>query len=141
MAKKKLQLDATPDVTVIGISSHVEDYRLCWAINRAMELNLVRRRSDITVEVGAKQARYSAFDQVDDGKVVRWSLVHNHCGKSLLVKEQKQADYFLVLDSEVAEERPALLDQVREVEFILTAFPVDLSKSRAAHKLLYMYDE
>lgn len=136
MARKKLQLVATPDVTVIGISSHVEDYRLCWAMNRAMDLNLTRRREDITSDEKGSAARFSAFDQTDEHAIVRWSLVHNHCGKDLLVKEQKQADYFLVLDSEVASERPALIEQLREVEFVLTAFPVDLRKLRAGHKLL-----
>lgn len=136
MARKKLQLVATPDVTVIGISSHVEDYRLCWAMNRAMDLNLTRRREDITSDEKDSTARFSAFDQADEHAIVRWSLIHNHCGKDLLVKEQKQADYFLVLDAEIASEQPAIIDRLREVEFVLTAFPVDLRKLRAGHKLL-----
>lgn len=139
MAKKKLMLVATPDVTVIGISSHVEDYRLCWAMNRAMDLTLTRRRSDVTVDEGDRPLHFSAFDQTDEHDIVRWSLVSNHSGKDLLVKEQKQADYFLVLDTEVADERPTLLDQVRGVEFVLTAFPVDLRKLRTGHKLLYAH--
>ena len=136
MARKKLQLVATPDVTVIGISSHVEDYRLCWAMNRAMGLNLTRRREDITSDEPGSTARFSAFDQTDEDNIVRWSLVHNHCGNELLVKEQKQADHFLVLDAEIASEQPAIIERLREVEFVLTAFPVDLSKLRAGHKLL-----
>ncbi|MEO8590324.1 MAG: IPExxxVDY family protein [Flavobacteriales bacterium] len=137
MAKKKLMLVATPDVTVIGISSHVEDYRLCWAMNRSMDLTLTRRREDITMEEEGRTVHFSAFDQIDEQNIVRWSLVSNHCGKNLLLKEQKQADYFLVLDTEVADERPTLLDQLREVEFVLTTFPVDLRKMRAGHKLLH----
>ena len=137
MAKKKLMLVATPDVTVIGISSHVEDYRLCWAMNRAMDLSLTRRRADITLEENSGSLHFSAFDQTDEQDIVRWSLVSNHSGNELLVKEQKQADYFLVLDTEEADERPTLLDLVRGVEFVLTAFPVDLRKLRTGHKLLY----
>jgi len=137
MAKKKLQLVATPDVTVIGISSHVEHYRLCWAMNRAMDLVLTRRRADITSDESGRPVHFSAFDQTDEHNIVRWSLVSNHCGNDRLMKEQKAADYFLVLDTEVAQERPTLLDQVRNVEFVLTAFPVDLRKLRAGHKLLH----
>ena len=34
MAKQKLEMDSDPDITVIGISCHENDYRLCWSINR-----------------------------------------------------------------------------------------------------------
>lgn len=136
MAKLKLDLDPVPDITVIGISSHVNDYRLCWSINRSAGLELTRRRTDIIDEVNGVIAHYSAYDQVDDQTQGRYTLVNNHSGDGVLLKEHRQADFFLVVDNEIAENRPDLLDRVRSAEFVLTAFPLSYDQLRAGHKLL-----
>lgn len=136
MAKLKLDLDPVPDITVIGISSHVNDYRLCWSINRSVGLELTRRRTDITDESNGILASYSAYDHVDDHTQARFTLVNNHSGDGILLKEQRQADFFLVVDNELAEDRPDLLDRVRSAEFVLTAFSLSYDQLRAGHKLL-----
>lgn len=136
MAKIKLDIASDPEVTVFGISSHVHDYRLCWALNRSAGLELARRRTDISDEVNGITARYSVYDQVDDYTQARYTLVNNHCGDGILLKEQRQADYFLVLDHELAELRPDLLDRVRAAEFVLAAFELPYEQLRAGYKLL-----
>lgn len=136
MAKLKLDLEPDPEVTVIGISSHVHDYRLCWSINRAVGLALARRTADISDDAGGRLAQYSVYDHVDDDTQGRWTLVNNHSGDGILLKEQRQADYFLVVDNEEAERTPDLLDRVRTAEFVLTAFALPFRQLRAGHKLL-----
>jgi len=136
MAKLKLDLEPVPDITVIGISSHVHDYRLCWSINRSVGLELTRRRTDITDDANGIRASYSAYDHVDETTQGRYTLVHNHSGDGILLKEHRQADFFLVVDNELAEDRPDLLDRVRSAEFVLTAFPLPFDQLRAGHKLL-----
>lgn len=136
MAKLKLDMEPDPDVMVIGISCHVHDYRLCWSINRSVGLELTRRRSDITDEANGITARYSAYDHVDEPSQARYTLVNNHSGDGILLKEHRQADYFLVVDNELAEDRPDLLDRVRSAEFVLTAFTLSYDQLRAGHKLL-----
>lgn len=136
MAKLKLDLEPDPDITVIGISSHVHDYRLCWSINRSVGLELTRRRTDISDETNGILARYSVYDHVDELSQARFTLVHNHCGDGILLKEQRQADFFLVVDNELAEDRPDLMDRIRAAEFVLTAFPLSYDQLRSGHKLL-----
>lgn len=136
MAKLKLDLEPVPDITVIGISSHVHDYRLCWSINRSVGLELTRRRTDITDDANGIRASYSAYDHVDEPTQGRCTLVHNHSGDGILLKEHRQADFFLVVDNEIAENRPDLLDRLRSAEFVLTAFPLPFDQLRAGHKLL-----
>lgn len=136
MAKLKLDLEPDPAVTVIGISSHVHDYRLCWSINRSVGLSLTRRRTDIAEENNGITARYSAYDHVDEASQARLTLVNNHSGDGILLKEQRQADFFLVVDNELAENTPDLLDRLRRADFVLTAFPLPFEQLRAGHKLL-----
>jgi len=136
MAKLKLDIEPDPEVTIIGISSHVHDYRLCWALNRSTGLVLTRRRADIEDDADGRSAHYSAFDHTEDGNPARCTLVHNHSADGVLLKEHRQADYFLVVDNELAETRPDLLDRVRSADFVLTAFPIAFGQLRAGHKLL-----
>ena len=136
MAKLKLDLDPVPDITVFGISSHVNDHRLCWSINQNVDLELTRRRADITDVSNGIAASYSVYDHVEETSLARITLVNNHCGDGILLKEQRQADFFLVVDNEIAECRPDLLDRVRAAEFVLTAFTIPYDQLRSGHKLL-----
>lgn len=136
MARLRLEPPPEPDVTIIGISSHVHDYRLCWALNRAMGLELARREADIVDDTKHGPAHYAVFDHTDPETEARYTLVSNNSGDGRLLKGQRQANYFLVVDAEEAERRPALLDQVLATEFVLTAFPLAYNQLRAGHKLL-----
>ncbi|MBK8612559.1 MAG: IPExxxVDY family protein [Flavobacteriales bacterium] len=136
MAKYRLDEPVDPEVMLVGISSHVNDYRLCWALNRQLGINLVRREQDI-VEPGARtEARFAVFDHTDADSNARFTLVNNHGDDAILVKEQRMADFFLVVDQAAALDAPTLLAQVRESEFVLTAFPLQIQDLRAGHKLL-----
>ncbi len=135
MAKYKLDMEPGPEVTLIGISCHVNDYRLCWALNRALGINLTRRENDITDPGPEKLANYSAFDHTDEESQAHFVLVNNHSTDGILLKEHKQADYFLVVDESAPLTAEELIDNVRKTEFVLMAYPLDARTERGAHKL------
>lgn len=114
---------------LVGICSHENDYRLCWALNKALGLTLAR----CTDLEGSSHAR---FEHVDPDLGVTWSLVSNSGPEGLLIKEQPRTDYFLMVDEELGVDPDELLGRVKNIEFILTAFPLDLDGLRGGHKLL-----
>ena len=136
MTKLTLEEPTSPDHLVIGISCHVNDYRLCWSLNRQLKISLTRRRSDMTSTEKGRSVHYSVFDHVITDVPGILVLVNNHGSDGVLVKEQRQADYFMVLDTEMQELRPELLEEVRQAEFVLTAFPIELASLRSGDKLL-----
>ena len=137
MPKHKLSDEAAaPDVTVIGISRHVPDYRLCWSLNKTLGLELERRREDIVERVRGKELHYPVFQQSGEEGIISWALVCNTCGKRRLVPDQKEADLFLVIDQETAEREGDLLPRVRSAEFVLLAFAIEMASLRNGHKLL-----
>ncbi len=136
MAKYRLEEPVDPEVMLVGISSHVNDYRLCWALNRSLGINLVRRKADI-VEPGPRvPLHFAAFDHQDISSSARWTLVNNHGEDAILVKEQRQADFFLIVDQHAPISPADLLQQVRQSEFVLTAYPLEYKDLRTGHKLL-----
>lgn len=136
MAKFKLDLDPDPEVTVIGISSHVKGYRLCWSLNQALDLHLRRSGKDIEDVVDGHVSAHAVFTHEEAESEGRYLLIDNHGSDGILLKEHRQADFFLVVDDELAERRKDLLTRVRGAEFVLTAFGLPFSHMRAGHKLL-----
>lgn len=139
MAKHKLiseEEEPASMAVVIGISSHVPDYRLCWALNKALGLDLARRRDDIVEHARNKELHYPVFQHGGPDGAITWSLVCNTCGKRRLIAGQKQADYILVIDHETAEREHDLVPRLRATEFVLLAYPIELNELRNGHKLL-----
>lgn len=137
MAKHRLlEEEASPRVSVVALSCHVPDYRLCWSLNRTLGLALTRRRADIVEEAKDKELHYSVYEQADAEGAAMWSLVSNTCGKRKLIPSQKQADFFLVADQSVAEDTEELTERLRKAEFVLMAFALELDEIKMGHKLL-----
>ncbi len=132
MARHKLDLEPEPDAVVIGISSHVTDYRLCWALNKCLGVNLTRREKDIAASNGVQ---FVAYDHQDEDTGARLMLISNRSEGVLLLKDQRQADYFLVVDDEGPMRAEEVMDLVRNTEFVLAAFTLDLKRLRSGHEL------
>lgn len=126
-----------PEVAIFGISCHVPDYRLCWAMNRALGLELARRRNDIVEASRGKELHYPVFQQTAPDGMATWTLVCNTCGKRRLISEQKEADFLLLVEEQTANREEDLLFRLRTVEFVLTAYPINWSELRMGHKLLF----
>lgn len=136
MARLKLEMEPDPDVNVIGISSHVRDHRLCWSINRALDLELSRRRVGIEDMQNGRPAEFSAFDQFDEELQANCSLVNNHSSEGVLLRDLRQADFFLVVDKDWRDVPEKILEKLRGADFILAAFPLSFAQLKEGHKLL-----
>ncbi|MBS1570332.1 MAG: IPExxxVDY family protein [Bacteroidetes bacterium] len=136
MAKLKLENDILPDAQVIAISSHVNDYRLCWSLNRSLGIALSRNRSDIEEEGPEHPAFYPVFSHQEEDGAALFSLIGNHAQEGVLIASQRQADFFLVAEGENRPEAAELLGRVRAAEFVLAAFTLDIRSIKGAYKLL-----
>jgi hypothetical protein len=136
MARFKLDMEPDPEIEVIGISSHVKDYRLCWSINRVMEIGLKRRRTPIEEDLNGRSATYTVYDHVNEETGTSCTLVNNHGSEGVLLRDLKQADYFLILHREWPDPPDEVLRKLRAAEFVLTAFPLPFGQLREGHKLL-----
>lgn len=136
MAKLKLDSDTDPDVFLIAISSHVNDYRLCWSLNNSLGIDLGRRQNDIESQGPEQLAHFSAFDHIEESTQANVCLVSNHAPEGVLFADQRQTDFFLVVDGESTLSPTETLDRVRRAEFVLTAFNVDIKNLKGAFKLL-----
>ncbi len=135
MAKLKLDLEPDPEVTVIGISSHVNDYRLVLVHQPDHRPGLGPQAEGYHEEgERGRMATYSAYDHVDD----------DHA-RAIHLGQQPQWRWYPVRTSiakptisswwtmNLAERHPDLLNAVRTADFVLTAFTLPFEQLRMGH--------
>jgi hypothetical protein len=127
------------DFILLGISCHEKDYRISWAIREKLGIDLCRGE-DIVIssKKGTQSDAFAVFEHFSEENESSIFLVSNRNGPSLLVPEQRSADYFLIArggyDQENKEE---ILLLIREISFVLTAFAIDPASLKSKQNLIF----
>ncbi|HEX8515258.1 MAG TPA: IPExxxVDY family protein [Bacteroidia bacterium] len=163
MGKHTLEIEYDYDFVLIGISSHEKDYRFCWAINNKLKLELSKKDS---LEIkGKKQATpsYFSFFTFDDAdQYTEYSVIANfseskslavtgdtlfgsavksgesHSENEFLVPEHKQMNYLFIVRGEMEDEEvESLVQQIKEIDIVLTAVRIDPKTLRSKQNLIF----
>lgn len=158
MAKHTLEIEFDYDFVLIGISSHEKDYRLCWTVNNALNLQLSKQES---LEIkGKKQTTPSffsffLFEKQDD--FIDYAIIANlsesktveqttstlfdaldESDNEYLIPEQKQMNYFFLIRGEIEnEEVNEIIQQIKEIENVQTAVRIDVKSLRSKQNLIF----
>ena len=158
MAKHTLEIEFDYDFVLIGISSHEKDYRLCWTVNNALNLQLSKQES---LEIkGRKQTTPSffsffLFEKQDD--FIDYAIIANlsesktveqttstlfdaldESDNEYLIPEQKQMNYFFLIRGEIEnEEVNEIIQQIKEIENVQTAVRIDVKSLRSKQNLIF----
>lgn len=89
----KLLTDGSNPYRLLGISSHENDYRLSWAANRKLGLNLRKSDSIFMKKAGKENLEFSVFTEEDNS--YKMNLISNRCPNGFLINELKNIDFFL----------------------------------------------
>lgn len=106
MTKKKvhkLKIEDTGSYKLLGISSHENDYRLSWAVNRKLGLNF-RKIDNLQVQHNKNSDRleFSVFQSVLEEKMLKMNLISNRCPDGFLIREMKNIDFLLQIFGETS---------------------------------------
>lgn len=139
MAKLVLDIEYDYDFVLIGISCHEKDYRLSWALNNSLMLDLAKVND---LQIDAKKHKeplvYPMFAYEDEQQYRNYFLISNKNLHALLVPEQKHADFFLLIRGTLSmDEKALLLKQIKETAGVLTAFDLDAAKLKSKENLLF----
>jgi len=121
----KIQIALFDDTTVVGINSTLVDYKLAWAINNKLSLDLARY-DDLVFE-GAPFAffYYTAGENYNVYNLV--SLVYK---EKVLFPFKPRLDYlFLIQNSLSAERQISIMRGLREIEGIIHAFVLEKDRN------------
>ena len=79
MAVHKVSLNEFEEVeyAIIAMHTTVEDYRLAYFINKALNINLVKSPKDILIHIKEGESFFSRYSYYDCKKDNTWHLIQN----------------------------------------------------------------
>jgi hypothetical protein len=140
LKKKVLKLKDKPeyDFLVIAISSHDKDYRLSWSINETLEIELVKNDNLIVKHkrMDAEQ-QFSRFSYLADDEFTAFHLISNRSEQGYLIKNLMNIDYFLKIEGLPTINKNNVIQKIKTLEPVITAFEIDISNLKEKDKLLF----
>ena len=140
MKKVVLRIDENEQYgfVLIGIVCQHRDYRLCREINLALDISLAR---DNDFEVFTKKrmeamtfTRFSFTNEEED----EYYMLANKCDGGMLLPEQKQIDYFLLIRPGRNEiDSGNLLPELKKIPMILGAYAFEPKELKSRENLLF----
>jgi len=113
---------------LIGIASHLSDYKLSWLFNEQLNFKF-QQSEDILIEVPKSQSsfKFSTYKYEDETDLL-YTLITNRSEMSVLIKSLKNIDYFLKIEGEISKTQlSVLIGRIKKIQNILTIFEIDQS--------------
>ncbi|MEA3318354.1 MAG: IPExxxVDY family protein [Bacteroidota bacterium] len=133
MKKKihKLPLKFDYNFSIIGISSHENGYRLCWAINKSLNFNLAQS-DDLKLKVKNSDLtqKFTVYSNLDDENAINYELIACSSENGFLFKKYKNLDYILKISGLVNQVfLSQLIEKLNKIDIVIVSFLIeDLSK-------------
>lgn len=123
MTKFKLEIEWDLEFHLFGIACHSRDYKLAWAMNNALDIELKKLDNEVLNNEGEPFGMYEWNHYSGNQKFV---LVANRTSKGWLVKDLKQFDYLLFVDGDYHHfDAKELKNQLMHINFILTVSQIE----------------
>ena len=134
--KRLLEIDDEYDFSLLGISCHAKDYRLCWELNRTLNLQLAKYKSIKSALKPDEKFSTSIFD--DEENLLEYTLISNKNNGKYLIPEYPQLDYFLKLsgpqhDFEIKEQK----QKVQSLDLVLTVLQINPTSLKSGPNLVF----
>jgi len=137
MAKLTLDFYEDYNFDLIGICSHVKDYRLVWALNNSLEFDFVKE-DNYDLNLKGETQSHSYYEYIDDENALQYSLINNHSDSGYLIPEEKSCDYLLVIKGMLVDElREEMVKRIAQIKHVLTAYTVDVNELKSKENLLF----
>jgi len=122
---KRVKLDIKPETfSIIGVSSHENDYRLSWSINEHLGLSFAQ--SDSIGTVAGKE--FTCFVHEDDNQTI--ILISNRCENGFLLDKYKNFDFILKLYPQSNEtETSEWIHKLKKVPLISAVLSIPVTKT------------
>lgn len=138
MSKFLLKIEEDFDFNLIGICSHIKDYRMVWELNKNLGLDLCK---DSNYELQQKSQKQShAFHHFcDEENLTDYFLIGNRSDAGLLIPEENKCDYLLVIKGNVLsdEEMNQLLKKINLISQVLTAYEIEVEELKSKKNLIF----
>lgn len=138
MAKHKFTFDEEFDFELIGVCSSHSDYRLCWGINTALSISLVKEKDYSILEKKDGEHLHSFYAFYDEEERVEYFLIKNVSNNfKHLIPEKDQIDYFIIIKNNFVKDIEVMLAAIKELDCVLTAFIFNPNELKSKLNLVF----
>ena len=138
MAKYKLEWDEDYDFDLIGICSNHAEYRLTWALNKLLGIELQKEEDYIVGHKKDGDYRFSFYSYYDQETHVSYYLLRNVSDTfKRLIPEKDQIDFFLILKDNVEIEPSDVVESIKPSETVQTAFVFNVEELKSKDNLVF----
>jgi hypothetical protein len=132
MSRTRLHVDYDFDFCLIGIVSYEKDYRLCWMLNKLLNIQLTKAEDHI-----AAGGKHSIYTCLHEDLFREYHLIANKGDALILVDEHKHIDYFLLIKGIIEEdERKHMPELIKKSEMVSAAYLIDVHSLKSKHNLI-----
>lgn len=140
MKKAKLFIEPAFDFELLGLVSPVKDYKMAWAINQTLGLNLVRSEEIFIEFLTSPSLEISQyFLSLPHGfvQLLKNKSLNSTQQLAYLIPELRNMDYFLLVQDETEEiDISDFASQLAKNPLIQSAVRLDVSKLKSKENLL-----
>ncbi|MFN8255333.1 MAG: IPExxxVDY family protein [Bacteroidales bacterium] len=126
MRTKVHTISGEADFRLIGIASHLSDYKISWLFNEELHFRL-SKSDDLVISLASKSGiqKFSTFKyEIESGAL--FTLISNRSEHAILVKDHKNLDYILKVEGTIsASEISVLISKIKKLKNILTVFEIE----------------
>ena len=134
MKKTRLNIEFSYDFWLFGVSSSIKFFKLAWAINNKLGIQLVRHSDHLIVNRDSQSVAFGIYKCGEDG--CRIELFRNRSldhDRSFLLPEFNHFDYLIKVDSSLQSfSKEEILKELKDVQWIeyIAALEVNDLKSK-----------
>ena len=123
------------DFKLVGISCAEKDYRLCWAINQSLGIDLVRMSNE-GIASRSHLLEFPFYEFESEETAINYRLLANRFENNVLMKELKTIDYLFLIQGEDVNLQDIML-KLGKIEFVFLATEIEIENLKDKD-LLYL---
>jgi len=136
--KHKLDLAIEEDFCLLGVVTDEPDYKLCWMINRFLDMNFEKQEElQLFHRKLDEEQVFSHFSYHDSDALITFRIIRNRSENGYFLDELKNIDYLIHIQGEINTMRiNDFMQSVGALEPVRMCVPSDLSRIKNKERLL-----
>lgn len=122
---------------LLGISSDVPDYKLCWLINDKFRMSFLKTDNlNVYHKKLNEDQEFSLFQYDDENAMLVYRIIGNRSDGGNFMSELKNIDFLLHIQGDlIQEDISKLVQQLNSLNAVRMCVPVDLGKLKEKDRL------
>ena len=130
--KHILEIPYELDYIVLGINSHAKEYKLCWSVNKTLQLDLEK------TDTNNNKEWISGYTYNDSSSKTEYTLFVNQIREGYLLPKRKNINYFLKIKNPLWEqEKLEFIKKLKEIPEVLLIFELDTKETENIENKLF----